>query len=228
MRYGGELTDDEVFAELVASLGAKVWLDAHAGVYLGLSGSLINSATDRAGNGLSAAQVGANRPTFDPAAFGGRGGMVFAGNHWLLTPAFAMGNRASCAIVFRPTAQPGGAVEFGPVNSHSSILVDSGNVRARAMGAGDLVAAVTYPTTLRVVWRCRNGTAQGRALINGVAVGPSGNSIQAAATQQFCVGALGAGTVFRLNGSIGEVVWADAFWSDAELLEMDAALAARW
>lgn len=216
------------FASLISSLSPKVWLDAHGGTYLTRTGALIDSATDRTGNALHATASGATRPSYDAAAFGGRGGMVFAGAQFLATAAFAMGARSSGCGVWRVDVTNSALCEFGAFNTHSYVYhAGSPPHRVACGGGGEARGVGVLSTTLRVVWRV--DSSEVRALFNGVAVTTPGvPGTPPAATDSLYVGALSRGTILRLGGAVGEVVFADAVWSDAQMDAVDAAMAARW
>lgn len=220
------------FAALIASLSPKVWIDAHGGSFLSLSGSDIDSATDRSGNGLHPAQTGSARPTYDATAFGGRGGILFnaASSQTLATPSFAMGARSSGSLVWRITADNQAAFEFGALNTHTLIFCQAGNETVRrasgGVGGGDMTKAVIAPVTMRVTWRVSQTSA--RAIFDGVATTLGASAAPPSLTSVLTMGAIAGGSIFLLSGHIGELVFADAEWSDADMDAVDAAMAARW
>lgn len=219
------------FAALVATLSPRVWIDAHGGTHLTLSGLNIDSATDRSGSGNHATMSGGNRPSYDPTAFGGRGGMLFAAPtlQRLVTPPFAMGARSSGAIVWRPTGDNQTAFEFGATfDQHGYLLCSGGGVRLRrAPAGGEVNIATTYPQQWRVIWRMDDTGV--RALFNGAVrtLGAAAGK-PPALTAPLYLGAIQGGVTFSLDGHIGELVFADAVWTDAEMNAVDAAMAARW
>lgn len=215
------------FAALLAGLGVRVWLDAHDGAYLSTTGALVDTAIDRSGSGLDATASGSLRPAFDAGAFGGRGGMLFAGAQVLVTPAFSMGTRSSGCGVWRVDVTNSGLCEFGAFDTHSYVYhAGVPGTEHRVAGGGSEVQSLgTLSTTLRVTWRTDPSGI--RARFNGVLVTTVGGT-PSAATDSLYMGGLSRGTTLRLRGAIGELVFADALWSDAEMDAVDAALAQRW
>lgn len=218
--------DPDPFATLVASLSPRVWIDAHGGTHLTTTGSLIDAAVDKSGSGLSPAASGSLRPYYDPTAFGGRGGMIFSGAQQLLTPAFLCQPGTSGAVVWNPSATNQAALEFGPLNSHVLVFAEAGFARVRAPAAGDQAQIAWTSGQLRMTWRTSTGGVI-RAIINGGVHTSGGASAAVAQTAPLSIGMLGGG-YYPLVGAVGEVLFADAEWSDAEMDALDAALAPRW
>lgn len=217
------------WADYVAPLAARTWLDAHGGTYLTLSGGTnIDAALDRTGSGNHGAEVGSRRPTYDAAAFGGRGGMLFtaANSSRLTTPAFAMGGRSSGSIIWRPTGAPQSPMEFGNVNTHTQLVYTSGQVFVRRVPSGsNATLVVAVPSVVRCTWAM--DTTRFRALINGTEI-VIGAGVLPGATSELTIGAADRGALWPLDGHIGELIFADAVWSDATMNAVDAASAARW
>lgn len=216
------------FAALVASLSPRVWIDAHNGTYLTLSGSDINSATDRSGSGNHAAQTGAARPSYDAGALGGRGGIVFAGTQYLETPSFsvATGSTSGCCY-WHPTADSG-AFGFAGFSSHVTLLAVSGGMYVLAPGAtseGTAVASFAVPH--RVVWRTVAGGAS-RVIVDGVTAVGAGANTAIARSGTLKIGCAAPPAFYFATGAIGEIVFSDTEWTNAQMNEMDAAMAARW
>ena len=217
------------FAALVASLSPRVWIDAHDGTYLTLSGSDINSATDRSGSGNHAAQTGAARPSYDAGALGGRGGIVFAGTQYLETPSFSVpsGSTSGCCY-WHPTATDSGAFGFAGFTSHATLLAVSGGMFVLAPGAtseGAAVASLAVPH--RVVWRTVAGGAS-RVIVDGVTAVGAGANTAIARSGTLKIGCSAPPAFYFATGAIGELIFADAEWSNAEMNAVDAAMAARW
>lgn len=219
--------DPDPFATLVASLSTRVWLDAHAGTYLTMtSAPLIDAAINRCDSGLHAAASGVLRPSYDPTAFGGRGGMIFSGAQQLLTPAFLCQPGTSGSVVWDPSATSQAALELGPLNSHVLVFAEAGFARVRAPGAGDQAQIPWTSGQLRITWRTSPSRVI-RAIINGGVHTSLGPSLAVTQTAPLSIGMLG-GSYYPLDGAVGEVLFADTEWSDAEMDTLDAALAARW
>lgn len=220
------------FEALILALSPKVWLDAHGGDFLSLSGVNVDSATDRSGSGNTPAQTGSARPTYDATAFGGRGGLLFdaALSQTLVTPTFSMGARSSGSLVWRATADSMAALEFGALNTHTLVFCQGGNEIVRrasgGAGGGDLANAVSFPVTMRVTWRVSPTSA--RAIFDGAPTTIGAGATPPALSAALTIGAINSGGLFFLDGLIGELIFADAEWSDAEMDAVDAAMAARW
>ena len=124
-----------------------------------------------------------------------------------------------------PTAAPQAAFEFGVINTHSSSFIETGTARARAPGAGDAAVAAVFGKT-RVTWRTST-TLVTRALFDGTAATSGAVGTATAQNSTLKVGVLDAG-FFPLTGAIGELIFAAAEWSDAQMNAVDVAMAARW
>lgn len=221
----GTITRDEEFADALAALSVRAWLDAHGGAFLSLSGALVDRAIDRSGTTSGGVAAGGDRPYFDPAAFGGRGGIVFTGAHNLTTPAFYCGASVSGSVVWSPTATSQAAFEFGPLNSHVLCFVESGHYRVRAPGAGD--AAIPFVGgAVRMTWRT-SPSQRTRVLFNGAETLAAGMSSAIGRMASLRVGSLDGG-VYPLNGAIGELVFASSEWTDEQMESIDAFMAERW
>ena len=208
-----------------------MWIDAHAGTYLTLSGANIDAAIDRSGSGNSPTETLTRRPTYDATAFGGRGGMLFtaANSSRLTTPTFAMGARSSGSAVWRPTGANQGLLEFHNINTHTLVFYAAGNLTVRRVsgGGGDAVLAATAPLDVRCTWAFDGSRL--RAIINGnETIISFGGTAPPALSSELTIGGISRGAVWPLNGHVGEIVFADAVWTDAQMDAVDAAMAARW
>ena len=217
------------FAALITSLGAKCWGNARdGGAHLSLTGSLIDSAIDLSGASNSPAGAGAARPSYSSGAFGGRGGMVFAGAQRLDTGSFSMGAAVSGSLYASFTGSSMAALNFGSsIHRYLDIFSFSGIILRRSTLAGsidDVTIAGTPPYTMRVTWRATQSGM--RLLVNGAEATKGAFAGPEAQSSTLTIGTL-KGT-FPLTGTVGEVIFADASWSDAQMNAVDAAMAARW
>lgn len=218
------------WADYVSTLGARVWLDAQDGTHLVMSGSSVDSATDLSGEGNSAGASGARRPTYDPTAFGGRGGMLFAGTQYLESPSFAVASGSTSGCCYWHPTTAGGALSYGVTwpSQHVALFAISGGMRHGKRNHGRSYRRHTCGIHAhRVVWRTVEGGAT-RVIIDGVVYTGSGAGTATATSDTLKIGIVSPPTFYRLTGTIGEVIFADDVWSDAEMSAVDAALAARW
>lgn len=206
------------FAVFVLSLSPKVWLDAN-----GLPAGLLSTWTDKSGSGNNATAAGGLRPTVSGAE------VQFAGAQRMVTPSFAMGARSSGACVARFSATNMGAFQFGPLNSHHSVLTqntpsDQVKVRAMAGGAGDAGIAASYPQSAVLAWAF--DASGGTVVVNGTSVAMGASAI-ASLTDVLTIGDL-TGGIFALTGAIHEVVLIDAVISGANLTALHSGMRTKW
>lgn len=171
--------------------------------------------------------------TYSAAAFGGRGGVSFAGgatDHFV-SALMTFAARCSGGAIWRPSAGTRGLFGIGAASSHTSLFrTDANSSLRRQDGSGgkDTVLVPTISTTADHVttWRAQDAGAYWNDSVSGSASSAVAATLPPATPAAVYVGTYAPG-VAPYAGLIGEIVLVDAVSTPQQDARLAAYLAAQ-
>lgn len=211
--------------------GNLLWLEAFGGTHLRDAGGAAPSDGEAVVTWVDQGNVGdcttsGAGVTYSAAAYGGRGGLAFAGgaSDWFLSPSWTLASRVSGIIVYRLTSGTKGAWGHGAVNTRMMVLLQSNLATARRIdGAAGLQAqhAMADATDFWSSFRMRDadGDIWGMGGVSGTSAGAA--SIPGTATTTGIGAASNTGTIPWV-GTIGLIVLWDGEMDSTQRGQLEA------